>query len=68
MTVRLRELAVGARFYLERTGEMHKLLERKSECGRIRYVVWNYGWGKASTLHHSCVVLPIVKPRIKLKR
>ncbi len=60
MQVRLRQLQPGARFVLNRTGDRYLFIRRDHATpGGTRYVVQRMGFGRATTLHHSCHVTPI---------
>jgi len=65
--IHLRDLLVGTRFELLRTGEKFKLVEKRIEYSRTRWICHNQVTGKVSTLSNQCAVNPIIKPRIKLK-
>ncbi len=52
----------GQSFILKRTGERYEFINRKHETpGGTQYVVRRSGFAKPSTLHHSCVVVPMEK-------
>lgn len=62
MTMFLRQMKVGQRFVLVRTGEMYVLVRREIQSpAGTRYVVQRDGENRESTLHHSCHVKPIVR-------
>lgn len=63
----LRELPVGAQFILLRTGQRFRLVDKRIEKGKTRYVVRPLGAGTPGTLNHQCCVRPIVKPHFKLR-
>lgn len=59
---RVRNMQPGQRFILKRTGERYEFLGRKSDTpGGTQYVVLRSGFAKPSTMHHSCVVVPMEK-------
>lgn len=60
--IRIRNLQPGAKFILKRTGDRYEFLGRKHDTpGGTQYVVLRSGFAKPSTLHHSCVVVPMEK-------
>ena len=60
MSVYLRNLAVGSKFTLCRTGERYEFLGFKRETpGGTKYVVRRFGFAKPTTLHPSCLVKPL---------
>ena len=51
----VRELLVGQRFVLKRTGEKYEFLGHKRDTpGGTKYVVRRSGFAAPTTLHHSC--------------
>lgn len=63
MTIHLRNLSEGDRFYLLRTMERYTLLRRdRSTPSGTRYVVLREGEERESSLHHSCYVKPVLRP------
>lgn len=61
-TLRIRNMQPGQRFILKRSGERYEFLGRKHDTtGGTQYVVRRSGFAKPSTLHHSCVVVPMEK-------
>lgn len=58
--IRLRNLQPGASLTLKRTGERYEFLGRKNDTpGGTQYVVRRSGFARPSTLHHSCIVVPL---------
>lgn len=58
--LRLRNLHPGQRFVLKRTGDTYEFLGHKRDTpGGTQYVVRRSGFAKPSTLHPSCVVIPM---------
>ena len=54
---RLRDLAPGMKFRLKRTGDRYLFVRRDYDTpSGTRYVVQRLGFGRATTLHHSCHV------------
>lgn len=55
---RVRNLSIGQRFILKRTGDRYEFLGHKRDTpGGTQYVVRRMGFASPTTLHHSCVVL-----------
>ena len=51
----VRDLLVGQRFILKRTGEKYEFLGHKRDAtGGTKYVVRRSGFAAPTTLHHSC--------------
>lgn len=64
----LRNLADGCRFILLRTGERFELVRRELVKNCKVLVVRRLDQPKLTSLNHQCVVRPIVKPRIWIKK
>ena len=61
-TLRIRNMQPGQLFILKRTGEHYEFIGRKHDTpGGTQYVVRRSGFARPSTLHHSCVVVPMEK-------
>lgn len=61
MPIHLRQLPVGTRFVLKRTGQRFRLVRREiATPSGTRYVVIRDGENRESSLHHSCHVKPII--------
>ena len=62
MTLHLRQLPVGTRFYLVRTMQVYKLISAgPSAAGGYKYKCFREGATHWTPLHHSCHVKPIVR-------
>jgi len=54
---RVRNLAPGTHFTLNRTGERYEFLGHKRDTpGGTQYIVRRIGFARPTTLHHSCHV------------
>ena len=60
--IHLRDLPIGTRFMLMRTGQKFTLTSRTWLMGKVQYFVVLGDCGRTSTLHHSCHVKPLVRP------
>lgn len=66
MSMHLRQLKAGARFYLLRTMEKYTLLRREIDTpSGTRYVVQREGSSREGRLHHSCHVKPVIRAGVE---